>query len=284
MSDSPVTIGRDGWLFLKNDTNRVLDQISGSYALPQDFSARWAELFSYRLRQSEKYGFRYLYTVVPDKEVVYSECLPDEIFLSANRPIFEVINSIPENLNFCYLIDDLINHKTIKDVYSKGDTHWNHVGAMIGFNRIASILGIPLVSSEEIYERFLEIPGDLSSKIGLSNCSYKIGMKRKSYKLIEKNSVTNLGQRSIFVNENKDLPSCILFRDSFASHQVEFYASRFSKLICLWQPNIDYDVIEREKPDFVIQQQVERFLVLVPDDMNGLTNAQYESKKLISKS
>jgi hypothetical protein len=280
MSALKVLIGKDGWLFLDNDTNRVIDQISGTYNLPANFRDAWSNLFLYRMDKSKELGFQYCYSIVPNKESVYHKYLPDGVKHSEERPVRLVLDCVPPGMRSCYLLDELLLASEYNEVYTKGDTHWNYIGALCGFNKIASILGLGVLTSDDYTLNVVDIPGDLSSKCGLPNSGPNISLLNKKYRVVDDNGVSNIGKRIVFRNDDQSLPSCILFRDSFSDHQLEFYASRFSRLICLWQPNLDYEFIAKERPDFVIQQQVERFLVDVPDDLHGLSHAHYESRKL----
>ena len=280
MSTPKVLIGKDGWLFLDNDTNRVIDQISGKYILPTDFKERWFNLFSFRLEKSLSLGFKYFYSIIPNKENVYKKYLPEHISHSEVQPVKFILEGIPSGIDSCYLLDELVIASNVNDVYTKGDTHWNYVGALCGFNKIATMLGLGALTPNDYILSYLDVVGDLSSKLGINNFGPKISLLKKSYCIVEDNGVSNIGKRIIFRNDDQSLPTCILFRDSFADYQLEFFASRFSRLICLWQPNLDYDYIAKERPDFVIQQQVERFLVEVPDDILGLSHRDYELKKL----
>ena len=67
MTQSMVYEGRDGWLFLKNDSNHIVDQITGSYELPMNFSTQWRELLAYRAAQADARGYRHLTSFVPNK-------------------------------------------------------------------------------------------------------------------------------------------------------------------------------------------------------------------------
>lgn len=280
MSALKILIGKQGWLFLDNDTNRVIDQITGKYNLPLNFKNRWIDLFTLRLEKSKDLGFKYFYSIVPNKENVYRSYLPDNVCYSEERPVQIVLESIPPEIQSCYLLDELTLASETNDVYTKGDTHWNYIGALHGFNKIASMLGFEKITADEYTTTIIDVPGDLSSKLGLENVGPKVSLINKKYRVVDNNGVSNVGKRVVFKNDDQNLPSCILFRDSFSDHQLEFFASKFSRLICLWQPNLDYEYIAKERPDFVIQQQVERFLVDVPDDLTGLSHQDYERQKL----
>lgn len=282
MTTNPSVLpGKDGWLFLDNDSNRVLAQVTGTMKMPIDFKARWERLFDYRAQRFAELRIPYSYAVVPNKECVYQEFLPDNIKVVDDRPVAEVIAAAEGRIGFHYLLDDLRAASKDADTYIKGDTHWNHRGAFVAFN--ALMRGNDLAEMDEDAIRFEErqIPGDLTSKIGQTTTTTFAVIKKPGFKKPEFNGVANQGQRLVYENENKTLPSLVLFRDSFASHQLEMFASMFSRVVALWQPNVDYSVVEQERPDFVIGQQAERFLVVCPDDLTMPSAAEYEARKKV---
>lgn len=153
------------------------------------------------------------------------------------------------------------------------------LGALVAFNEFMRRLGFQEIGLNQISQHDSLIDGDLSSKIGQKTLITKLALKNRNFRVVERNDITNVGQKIVFENDDKKLPTAILFRDSFTSYQLEFFASKFSKLICLWQPNLDLEFIKRERPDFVLQQQVERFLVSIPNDISGPSHLDYVAKK-----
>lgn len=56
------------------------------------------------------------------------------------------------------------------------------------------------------------------------------------------------------------LPRAVIFRDSCASRLVPFLSEHFSRASYLWQNDFDADVVQKERPDIVIQEIVGRHL------------------------
>ena len=274
-----VLEGKEGWLFLSNDSNKVMEQITGRASLPADFEALWASLFAYRAVRLADLGARYFYGVVPNKECVYQRFLPDGVNFSETRPINKVLRAAKGRVAHEYFLQCLEEESLKSETYTKGDTHWNHVGAFVAFNQLMRANCLPQMNSDLISFEEKVIAGDLTEKIGLTTTTKVAVIKRPTFKKVEFNGVQNIGQRAVYENEDKSLPTLVLFRDSFASHQLEMFASLFSRVVALWQPNIDYKVVEYERPDFVFSQQVERFLVSCPDDVRGPSSLEYEAAK-----
>lgn len=56
------------------------------------------------------------------------------------------------------------------------------------------------------------------------------------------------------------LPKAIVLHDSFGLPLRPYLAPHFRRVLFLWQRNMEISILEREKPDVVIQEMCERFL------------------------
>ena len=279
MTGAKAIIGRDDWLFLDQDANRVQMQITGNFPLPEDFEKTWEDLGTYRQTEFAKRRIPYSYFIAPNKECVYSEYLPEGTVLSPQRPVSKVIPALSNKFNVSYPINDLRDHRRIRETYSKGDTHWNQYGSFIAYRVMMQSIGIEPMSEADLSFFSQPMDGDLSSKIGTTNEYIFAKILNDRAKLVYNNHVKNVGNLFAWEHQDQSLPKLVLFRDSFSTSLLAMVAQHFSRLVVVWQPNIDYGLIDRERPDFVISQQAERFLTSVPDDINGLTNEQHAARK-----
>ena len=69
------------------------------------------------------------------------------------------------------------------------------------------------------------------------------------------------GPDLVFEQEDTRLPRAVMFRDSFAIWLTPLLSENFSHIRYSWQYTFDREIIERERPDIVIQEMVERVLV-----------------------
>jgi hypothetical protein len=69
------------------------------------------------------------------------------------------------------------------------------------------------------------------------------------------------GPDMLYEHPNKRLPRAVMFRDSFATWLIPLLSENFSRILYSWQYTFDYDLVERERPDVVIQEMVERALM-----------------------
>jgi hypothetical protein len=274
-----VLQGREDWLYLDNDTNNVIDQIKGQYKLPQNFSSQWSKLISTRKHKFSERKIDYRFLVAPNKECVYSEYLPNDIVVSNSRPVRLIEPLVEGSFRFIYPINMLSDRGDLYPTYSKGDTHWNDWGA---FKAVKELFAdVPDVLMHENRLEFFEIEtsGDLSDKIGKRNYTVSVRIKDARAKEVFNNGVKNRGNYIVFENENKNLPKCVLFRDSFSTAMLKYLAEMFSRLIVVWQPNVDIALVDAEKPQFVVSQQAERFLVSCPDDESEKNYEEYARDK-----
>ena len=91
----------------------------------------------------------FLYVIVPGKENVYPEYLSDEITITHQpRSREQLVTSLSKKSNFptLDLTKTLLHAKKKKQIYFKNDTHWNQMGAYVGYVQIMQEL--QKVSSE----------------------------------------------------------------------------------------------------------------------------------------
>jgi hypothetical protein len=283
-------VGKNDWLYLDNDTNRTLDQITGNLVFDPKKLFKWKLILETRYSFLKAQGIEYFFLVAPNKECIYSEDLPDNIKISEQRTIKQLSNYIssskilPDDF-LLYPIEELITARSNRLTYPKGDTHWTFYGAYIAYQamarRIAKQIDLNIIDESKINFEEIYISGDLAEKIPgyPPYLDYKMNCK-KSSQCVYNNLVNNTGRLTIWENSHKNLPKAVLFHDSFSLTMFEFWAESFSRLVTVQQPNLDYEIIAQEQPDLVISEQVERFLVHLPDDLNGLNNREQAAKKV----
>ena len=65
--------------------------------------------------------------------------------------------------------------------------------------------------------------------------------------------------------QGMDWPRAVMFRDSFATWLIPFLVDHFRRITFSWQYTFDRELVEKEHPDVVIQEMVERVLMDAPD-------------------
>jgi alginate O-acetyltransferase complex protein AlgJ len=292
-----VLIGKNGYIFLRNDRNDTMAQITGRKVLTGRSLRAWGILLDLRRAWFEQQGIAYFYMAAPCKECVYQDYLPDGIKVSDDRPVTQLMRHLEKSgaNKIIYPLNELMPADNRRPTYPTGDSHWNWYGAYLAYIKLmeqinqgrqhkTGFLGkdnlLRVLNEDEIEFRDERMDSDLSSKLGLTDIVTKGIVKNPSARVILRNNVSNIGNYRVFENKDKRLPKAVIFRDSFSNYMMNYLAESFSRLVVVWQPNIDYSIVKAEKPDIVISQQAERFMVVVPDELGGSTNRGYVAGKI----
>lgn len=269
-----VIIGRDGWLFYNSEGE--IDDYRGT----NHFSVQELEVIRENLEKRSQWlgnlGIEFYVTVAPNKSTIYPEFLPSSIKKYNDKSrLDQLINYLADNseVQIIDLRPSLIENKSENLIYKKNDTHWNGMGAFIGYKEIArrlqedSIISAPLVT--ENYELVSEIGGgDLANMLSMNDILLEehFSLRPKLQTLVHKAEVDSMlypNPGQLVVTDNPALrnsPKLLMFRDSFATDMIPFLSEHFSKSVYVWDHHFSTDVIEQEKPDIVIFEVVERSL------------------------
>jgi len=283
--------GKNGWLFLAEDKNQVLRQHSGELLFSDAQLVRWRELLESRVHWLGERGISYYHLVIPNKESVYADELPSEI-VCGRRPIEQLTDylSRTSSFSFVYPLPELLAEKERQEVYVRTDTHWNVLGAFIAYHRLAEEINrtvpIRILPPQEV--RFFDVStvGDLGSKLDPPERSTRLirRVDRHRAQVTHDNGAQGRGRHIVIEAEGAEGPTCLLNGDSFSELLLTFLAESFTRLVFLQRPTFDRELIEREKPDVVINATVERFLIHVPhDDGAPSTDALASQKRLIGR-
>ncbi|HWR41607.1 alginate O-acetyltransferase AlgX-related protein [Sporomusa sp.] len=273
MGDIKVLIGKDGWLFLQNDTNRVVEQNNGTLKLTEIELKKWLRTLESRFAILKNRGIKYYFLIAPNKESIYPEYLPDDYIISDDRLVYQLLNACkPYNLPVYYPVDTLKLYKSEHQLYPSGNTHWNGIGGFIAYQYVMNIIkkdfDTNILDWEEINFVDEETSQDLGNKLTPPRTSIfswgKVKLPRAQ--IIYDNKAINSGKIQITLNKNTSLPTAAIFHDSFIEFLLPFIMESFSKIYLFHTPCLDYDLIEKINPDVVISEMVERFLIQPPVD------------------
>ena len=289
VADNKFIRGKEDWLFIDNDSNQVNAQISGKKALSLKKLRQWHLLLEMRNAWLKTKGVSYFFLVAPSKGCIYPEFLPPSVSISHERCINQIRQYLLERsspIMPIYPIEELKLAKQKEAVYSMRDSHWNRYGAFVAYQALASQIAAKhkirvLEESDVVFERYQISYSDLGAKIGIpEDSSISARVIKKFSKAVFHNKVRTRGKILIFENKKyKYLPTAVIFRDSFSNMMLGFLSESFSRLVAVWQPNIDYSIVLDENPDIVMSQQAERFIPRIPNDLKGDSNAEIVAAK-----
>jgi hypothetical protein len=286
-------IGKDGYLFLQNDSARELEVHNNNLSL---VSNNFYEKY-------EKIKDKFLLIVFPNKSYLHPEFLPDGYNLKY-RPGFDIFkNYFNENI-----LDGYQFLKDIDDVYYKTDTHINNKGSLIIYNefinKINQLFNLNISTQNYLYNK-IEVDNLISLEIGVGDLTWDLNLgdqvletqKDTYYEIIDNQQLyvkytfndmseiktleyidnTLIDKTSDNVNKSLDWNiiskyilfkqniNCdnklkvIIFYDSFLCSTLQLYMNLFYEVYFV-KTYFDNNIINIVNPDFIFEFRVERFL------------------------
>jgi hypothetical protein len=253
-----VLAGRDGWFYYADDYS--LEDYRSLQPFREEELAQWKRVLEERQDWLAQRGAKLLLVLSCDKYVIYPEYLPTAIH-RAPRPyrMEELAEYLQKNsrVPVVSLKPALLAAKASDRLYHRTDTHWNDRGAFIGYREILTRIGQQPLAYDPV-EKTTE-GWDLARMMGLNDIIHEEDRQlqpraprhAKVVEIDRPDPTWNVGRVALEVN-NSALPRLVMFRDSFGSALVPFLAEHFRRSVFLWQYDFDPQVIEKEKPDWVI--------------------------------
>ncbi len=287
--------GKADWLFINGGSNSLMKYHTGIKQLSSPEINQWNQLLQQRIEWHKALNIRYQHIFAPNKIAVYPEYYPHNLNIKSDRPIRQLQQECQQP--FLYPLDIFLEQKTHYRLYDKQDCHWNFWGCYFAYNLICQSLEIqPQIKLFDTPITITQQKGDLGDKFGVKNRSLQGNLKLKSQIVYDNQVINYCHQGSVRILKNDSIPhgKMIIFGDSFSNPGFPNYTAktlttaRLSSLFAetlnevhfVWTPWLDYDYIEQEKPDFVLTEMAERFLVRIPDDLDHLPLNEFAAMKL----
>jgi alginate O-acetyltransferase complex protein AlgJ len=279
-----VMIGRDGWLFWLGEDARSLER---NYRFTISVPDIDADAYVAEVKRRHEYlqsrGIAYLVTIVPEKFTIYPEYLPDWVAASPDPSLLaRTMDRLARDGTVPYvdLRPVLREAKAREQLYYKTDSHWNLAGAGVGYLAImrevqALLPDRAIAIAPPIRPRYTPgrdvYWGDLSRMVGIPfrfrepDYLPQIAMRYPHRLGLAARSITPIAEAHtrIFEQPRTDLPRLVMNRDSMAIALMPMLSENFHRSVYLLTPDLEAETIEKERPDIVIDEVVERGLVRV---------------------
>ncbi len=278
--DSKVIRGKDGWLFLANDSNQVLSRHSGDRRFSEAEVRSWHRTLETRRAWLLARGAQYFFVIPPNTHSVYPEMLPPEVVTAPERPVHQVLNRLAEagsQVRVLYPVDELAAAKEDDlPVFRRTDTHWTGYGAFLTYRAleremIAAGIELAVTEREDVIFRAETTTGDLGYKVDPNETSagVLVNVTHPSIRLVRDNCVANRG--SLIETENDSAPdsTCVVLGDSYSYTLMPFFAHAFGRVVLAHTPTLDFGLVEQERPRVVVSVLNERFFASIPCDVNA---------------
>lgn len=258
-----VQRGREGHLFLDNDTNRSVDQFTGRLLLDDAQRDLWRSyMHAAAALQADGCVFRLL--VAPVKEEVFSDLYPHP--RAPTTALDQVLEACRGPL-LVFPLDALREKRD--DAYSTVDTHWSDYGARVAAGAYLSSIGLADAAAA-MPAAFVarQVYGDLGGKVEGGQAGVFQSLE-KAYRFSQPSFDNGIGNHGrIWTYRNGDAPvdaTLVLFGDSFSVPLAAILASVFSRLVyCYTAAGIDQEVLALERPRYVLAQLNQRFAINAP--------------------
>lgn len=281
--DRSTIVGKKNVLFLYSGSNNYYEQYTSSQLINK--GVEWAELTAERHHRLST-NTSVISLFVPNK----ASCMPDLYPL----PLNNTPTSIWQNLKTCLssgsefiFSNNLVAESSSVNRLSYNpwrlvDSHWSGFGCLATVNEVLIRLGLKEITYEvEIIDPVPSF-GDLSSKFGSASvfeleCAKLKDSLPQAIRSFDSGSGApyegSVGRRVTWINPDAEVPLHLLIvGNSFSGsgdsteHLTYWLAKVFKKITFLHAGHIPTDVLDFYRPDIIVFQGLERFLVSVPID------------------
>ncbi len=278
-ASSNVVVGKKGWLYytpapIGQDYERVRP-------FTDDELAGWKLQLEERRDWLAARGILYYFVIAPDKQTIYPEMLPRALRRRHGPSRVDQLQAYLQTHSDFRILDlrgPLLEAKDRERLYCMTDSHWNDRGAYLAYRSLmtavaASFPGLqplPRSAFRDVSARGLG--GDLAHMLGLDDRYHEDYLilaprtPRQAHAVPVDPRWQLPAWRWPLLTERPGarLPRAVMFRDSFAACIVPFLSEHFRHIYYVRQEpeEFDYALVEREKPDIVVQETVERKLFL----------------------
>jgi hypothetical protein len=268
--------GKGDWLFLGDSYDKTVSKLKLTITPKESETEATKELFAALAKAGAQSNTKVVLVVGPNKSIIYSEYLPDNIVPSPIKYssfFLDKLNSVP-NLTVYNPTDDLLRVKSTQGIlYYRTDTHWNNKGAFIAYSGLSKLLGLPLPQVEFIHSSAPH-SGDLIRISHLKGFplhlddNWDVVWKNKpviSEKEIPNEQKTTFGSATVVTNENSLSNKYVwVCGDSFSVALRQYFNATFKEVryVGHWSnklKDLPEDLTKADrKPDMVIVERVER--------------------------
>jgi len=267
-----VHFGKDGWMFYvglkcrENYENR-------NPLTPEDLK-KMTDVLVVRRDWLKKRGIQFYFMFPPMACFVYEEEVGPRMWRYNKKSkvdqLYEYLK-LHTDLNFIDVLTPLIEAKKTShyDLYFRNNSHWNYHGSYVAYQTLINYIkrdfpniADPIALKDIKWVDFDNYTTDLFQVLALdkyyTSQEYQPSIKEMLAN-VETSYPTYPGFSSAappfcLINKRIANPSMLIYGDSYTGFLSYYLANNFSRSIYLWSPLFYPSIIEKEKPDIVIQE------------------------------
>ncbi|WP_087718639.1 alginate O-acetyltransferase AlgX-related protein [Salinicola salarius] len=272
-----VVEGKEGWLFLANDTNASIDQFIGKKRLGAEEKQQW-QRFSAEIRPLQRQR-SLLLLIANSKEKVRPEYYPyEKASITPTEQVEELLQA--GRIDYCNPVAAM---QAELDSYYPTDTHWSGRGAYLAFLACMRHFGFDddFASLYAFEQR--EVVGDLGSKMdppAKSLSTVAVFREKSGVSCRFSNYLPGTGNITIFENSRPiHARTLVIFGGSSAGAGgfALLFANVFQRVVVVNLPgSYVHEIVDHEAADHVILQTNERYLATPGRIINTLAEANLD--------
>ncbi len=276
-----VILGTSDWYFFTADA-AIKDYLGNRQLGPRKLES------IYYLLQDRKYwlnsiGSEYIFLPIPNKEMIYDEYLPAQIRKHRGLSIYQrILSYLREKNTFQDYIDVeqvMLSRKDEMQLFLRTDSHWNHDGSFLTYQQIIDKVKQwypdihPLEKSSE-RKMIRDFSGDLTILMNLRGLitedapdvvvdnECRTREEKRMETILEIPQYRDLARHRLPVQGgcSEQKYTAVVLHDSFGRFLKPYLSQQFETVTYINSLSFEdaKTIIEREKPDVVIDQRVAR--------------------------
>lgn len=268
-----VLLGKDKWLFIKSaNLNEKYIGIEEYNFTEKELEKAKNNLIHFRDELKNK-NIDFIFMVCPDKQFIYSEYMPDYIKRKSTKNDTDIFVEYIKNntdIKVVYPKEELLKYKDKYQLYYKYDSHWNSLGAYIGYTELTRILNIDNKSIESFkilefdsssVDRTLNVfYNNISKMLSLNNIKYfrdDIIYILEDYKYTLTNDFELWRENKVLRFDLYNSNNIMIIRDSYFFEVLHYMSKGFKQVEYIHSDYFKNENIAEYKPNVVVFESVE---------------------------
>lgn len=275
-----VLPGKDGWLYLGDASNAVLQCTGGTFDRTRQWLDAWREELEARRRAAAGARRGTATYVAPNTHSALPQYLPDTLSLSAERPIAALLQALPE-------LDYPLQQMSDPECYIRNDSHHSEYGAYRLYRHMCRQHGLePVEVPREAFAPSPEL-GDLGVKVFPARHAPRLTLTDAAREMLGLTHVQSLFHSQVSaagrfeVRHNPQANSgetLVIFGDSYSNRLFPFFTLNFRHVIFLHSTCPPLELIDACGADLVLFVHAERFMHQMPERRHGAHHDDYRTK------
>ena len=271
-----MVVGRSGYFFVFEGANNVATQYLKAPVEVEETASAWADLIGNRRERVAAAGAQFLQIVIPEKSSLIPEMAPYPA--SNGTPLMRRLSNLIAGRQDCIDARLLFEGDKVSSAFGKTDFHLSPEGSARVFCAALTALGLdaPLIEFGEPQVWKSDIPDYFNGLHFYNRMAFPSSPQIYGYgqALTESEVVDvegHIGTRRVWKNSTAPVKKRVLaFGNSFFERGGSpaclswWFARWFEDFQFHWSPRLEDADVEAFRPDIVICQTIERFLIEVP--------------------